>query len=55
MGSRIPASLSSVPLLASGQPATVNHPTDVDEELDSSKTDAEESADEKDSRIHLLI
>jgi len=55
MGSRVPASLSPVPLLLSDQLVAVTDPTDVDDELDRSKTDADESVDEKDSRIHLVI
>jgi len=47
--------LSSLPLFLSDQSATVNDPTDVGEELDSSKTDADESVDKIDSRIHLVI
>jgi len=40
MGSRVPASLSPIPLLPSDLPVAVNDPTDVDEERDSSTTDA---------------
>ena len=48
--------MSSVPLLLlSDHSAAVNDPTDVDEELDSSKTDADESVDRKDSRIHMVM
>ncbi len=55
MGSRVPASLSSVLLLPSDQSVTVNDPTDVDEELDSSNTDVDKYVDEEDSRIRLVI
>ena len=55
MGNRVPASLSPVPLFSSDQPVAVNDPTDVDKEHHSSKTDADESVDEEDSRIHLVM
>lgn len=56
MGSRVPANLSSEPLLPSDHSATVDPAADVDEELDDHPmgSDADESSDEDQSLVRLV-